>query len=105
MKAEPREHYEPITEGPLKCLAGNFTLAGSRRARQATKEAERLPTEHRVHDPADQEGRTDRETLPIVAKAVWIEETLKDAPGGVAGEAQWRLQAAACGRMVVRGRS
>jgi len=37
-----------------------------------------------VHDPADHEGRTDRQTAPIVAQAVWIEETLKDAPGGVA---------------------
>jgi hypothetical protein len=37
-----------------------------------------------VHDPAYHEGRTDRETAPIVAQTVWIEETLKDAPGGVA---------------------
>ena len=37
-----------------------------------------------MQDPADHEGRTDRETAPIVAQTVWIEETLKDAPGGVA---------------------
>ena len=34
--------------------------------------------------PADHEGRTDRDAAPIVAQTVWIEETLKDAPGGVA---------------------
>jgi hypothetical protein len=37
-----------------------------------------------MQDPANHEGRTDREAAPIVAQAVWIEETLKDAPGGVA---------------------
>jgi len=49
-----------------------------------TIEAERLPTEHRVHDPANHESRTDRKAAPIVAQAVWIEESLQDAPGGVA---------------------
>src|SRR4029453_5950257 len=73
---------EPTPGRPLKCLGGNFTLAGPRRARQTTIEAERLPTEHRVHDPADHEGRTDREAAPLVAQTVWIEETLKDTPGG-----------------------
>ena len=34
--------------------------------------------------PASQEARTDRKATPIVAQAVWIEESLKDAPGGVA---------------------
>ena len=37
-----------------------------------------------MHDPASHEARTDRKAAPIVAQAVWIEETLKDAPGGVA---------------------
>ena len=46
--------------------------------------AERLASEHRVHDPANHEARTDREASPIVAQTVWIEDTLKDAPGGVA---------------------
>jgi hypothetical protein len=36
-----------------------------------------------MHDPANHEGRTDREAAPIVAQTVWIEETLKNAPGGV----------------------
>ena len=37
-----------------------------------------------MHDPARHEAHTDREAAPIVAEAVWIEETLEDAPGGVA---------------------
>jgi hypothetical protein len=68
----------------LKCLGGHFTLAGPRRARQTAIQAESLPTERRVHEPANHEGCTDREAAPIVAVTVWIEETLKDAPGGVA---------------------
>ena len=83
-EAEPREHNQPITERPLKCLGGRFTLAGPRRARQTAMQAESLPTERRVHEPANHEGRTDREAAPIVTVTVWIEETLKDAPGGVA---------------------
>ena len=61
-----------------------LTLAASRRGRQTTIKAERLPSEHRVHDPANHEAHTDREAAPIVAQTVWIEDTLKDAPGGVA---------------------
>jgi hypothetical protein len=41
-------------------------------------------SQHRVQDPASHEARTDRKAAPIVAQAIWIEETLKDAPGGVA---------------------
>jgi hypothetical protein len=37
-----------------------------------------------VYNPASHEARTDGEAAPIVAQAIWIEETLKDAPGGVA---------------------
>jgi hypothetical protein len=83
-EAEPREHYQPITERPPECLGGDFTLAGSRCGRQPAIEAECLPAQHRVQDPASHEARTDRKAAPIVAQAVWIEETLKDAPGGVA---------------------
>ena len=37
-----------------------------------------------MHDPANHEAHTDREAAPIVAQTVWIEESLKDAPGGIA---------------------
>jgi hypothetical protein len=37
-----------------------------------------------VYNPASHEARTDGEATPIVAQTIWIEETLKDAPGGVA---------------------
>ena len=37
-----------------------------------------------MQGPASQEAHTDRKATPIVAQAVWIEESLKDAPGGVA---------------------
>src|SRR4030095_6624843 len=77
-------HDEPITERPPKCLSGDFTLASSRGGRQPTIQAECLPAQHRVQGPASHEARTDRKATPIVAQAVWIEESLKDAPGGVA---------------------
>ena len=37
-----------------------------------------------MQDSASHEARTDRKAAPIVAQTVWIEESLKDAPGGVA---------------------
>lgn len=37
-----------------------------------------------MQGPASHEARTDRKAAPIVAPAVWIEESLKDAPAGVA---------------------
>ena len=37
-----------------------------------------------MHDPAHDEARTEREAAPAVPEAVWIEEPLEEAPGGVA---------------------
>ena len=40
--------------------------------------------QRRVHDPARNEADTECEAAPAVPEAVWIEETLEEAPGGVA---------------------
>ena len=37
-----------------------------------------------MYNPASHEACTDGKAAPIVAQAVWIEETLKHTPGGVA---------------------
>jgi hypothetical protein len=82
-EAEPREHDEPITERPRERFGGNRALADAGRVRQPAIDAECLQAQRRVHDPERDEARTDREATPGVPEAVWIEDTLEEAPGGV----------------------
>ena len=55
--------------------------AGDRRVHLLRGEADEA--EPREHDPASHEARTDRKAAPIMAQAVWIEETVhKEAHAG-----------------------
>jgi hypothetical protein len=47
-------------------------------------DAERLQAQRRVHDPERDEAHTECQAAPAVPEAVWIEDTLEEAPGGVA---------------------